>query len=220
VADAHAGWRDISVAFDAATPAWPGDTPFSCGWSWAMSEGASVNVSKWTLSPHIGTHADAPMHVQRNGAGADKLPLAPFLGDAVVVDVRDLVGAIGLNTLEARGAARGTKRLLLQTGRGCAGGSFPLAWPWLEPEAARAFVAAGLTLLAVDAPSVDDRESKTLAVHHAIFEGGAFVLENLDLRGVAPGHHELLALPLKTGAVDAAPARAFLRRVAASVGGG
>jgi arylformamidase len=66
-------------------------------------------------------------------------------------------------------------------------------------------------LLGVDCPSVDDRESKTLAVHHALFDGGAFVLENLDLRGVTPGRWELLALPLRVGAMDAAPVRAFLR---------
>jgi arylformamidase len=50
-------------------------------------------------------------------------------------------------------------------------------------------------------------------VHHALFGGDAFVLENLDLREVGPGRVELLALPLLTGAVDAAPARALLRPI-------
>jgi arylformamidase len=207
-------WRDISVAFDTATPPWPGDTPFACGWALSLVDGGSVNLSKWELSPHIGTHADAPLHVQRDGAGADQLPLAPFLGEAVVVDARDQTGPIDLATLEARGAVRGVERLLLQTGRSTAAGKFPAEWPALEPEAARALAGAGLLLLGVDAPSVDDRESKTLGVHRALFGGGAFVLENLDLRGVGAGRYELLALPLRTGAVDAAPARAFLRALA------
>ncbi len=63
----------------------------------------------------------------------------------------------------------------------------------------------------MDAPSVDQRESKTLPVHHMIFSGGAFVLENLDLRRVPDGRYELLALPLKVMALDAAPVRAVLR---------
>ena len=76
----------------------------------------------------------------------------------------------------------------------------------------RALVARGLRLLGVDAPSVDARDSKTLEVHHALFEGGAYVLENLDLRDVEDGEHELIAFPLKLLALDAAPVRAVLRR--------
>ena len=213
MADDPGAWRDISVAFDAATPAWPGDTPFSCGWSWGIADGASVNVSKWVMSPHVGTHADAPLHVERGGAGADQLPLAPFLGEAIVVDVRDLAGPIALGALEQRGALRGVKRLLLRTGHSTAAGTFPAAWPALDREAAAALVRAGLVLLGVDAPSVDDRESTKLAVHRAIFGAGAYLLENLDLRDVEPGRYELLALPLRTGSVDAAPARAFVRPI-------
>jgi arylformamidase len=69
----------------------------------------------------------------------------------------------------------------------------------------------GLRLLGVDAPSVDPRESKSLPVHHMLFSGNAYILENLDLRRVPPGPYELIALPLKLMALDAAPVRAVLR---------
>jgi arylformamidase len=204
--------HDISVAFSPGTPAWPGDTPFSCGWAWAMAEGASVNVSRWETSPHVGTHADAPLHVLADGAGADALPLSPFVGAATVVNVSSLSGAISLDALRAAGWRSGYARLLLRTDASTATGSFPEAWPALAPAAAEALVADGLQLLGVDCPSVDDRESKTLAVHHALFGGGAYVLENLDLRAIAPGEWMLIAPPLKVAACDAAPVRAFLRR--------
>lgn len=204
--------HDISVALSATTPPWPGDTPFTCGWAWALAEGASVNVSKWETSPHVGTHADAPMHVKRDGAGADALPLAPFIGPARVVDVSGLPGEISLVMLQRAGWTPGTVRLVLRTGATSARGTFPERWPALSPDTARALVRDGLKLLAVDCPSVDDRESKDLAVHHALFDGGAFVLENLDLRDVVPGPYQLLAPPLKVGPYDAAPVRAFLRK--------
>ncbi|HET9010470.1 MAG TPA: hypothetical protein VFN38_01585, partial [Gemmatimonadaceae bacterium] len=70
--------------------------------------------------------------------------------------------------------------------------------------------AAGVKLVGVDAPSVDERDSKTLEVHHALFGGGAYVLENLDLRGVAEGRYDLVALPQRLGGLDAAPVRAAL----------
>ena len=48
-------------------------------------------------------------------------------------------------------------------------------------------IADGLRLLGVDCPSVDTRESQTLEVHRILFDGGANVLENLDLRAIRPG---------------------------------
>lgn len=203
--------KDISIRFDTGTPEWPGDTPWSCTWAWEMTKGASVNVSRFASSPHVGTHADAPRHVRQDGIGADRLPLVPFLGRALVVDVSAVSGTISLAALREAGYAEGTVRLLLRTGRTIAEGTFPGSWPSLDPEIVRTLTNDGLKLLAVDCPSVDDRESKSLAVHHAVFDGGAFVLENLDLRTVTPGHYDLLALPMPVGAIDAAPVRALLR---------
>jgi arylformamidase len=48
-----------------------------------------------------------------------------------------------------------------------------------------------------------------------LFDGGAFNLENLDLRRVLPGEYELIAPPLKLMALDAAPVRAVLRELPA-----
>jgi arylformamidase len=81
----------------------------------------------------------------------------------------------------------------------------------LSVAAIEALIARGLKLLGVDAPSVDERESKTLPAHRALFAGGAYILENLDLRGAADGMYELLALPVKLAGLDAAPVRAALR---------
>ena len=207
--------HDISVAVREGTPEWPGDTPFACGWPWRMADGASVNVSAITMSPHVGTHADAPLHVRDGWPGADALPLDAFVGPARVLDVSDADGALELEALAARGELAGVARLLLRTGRTIAGGRFPDAWPALTERCAAALAAGGLLLLGVDCPSVDERESKTLAVHRALFGGGAYVLENLDLGAVAPGDYELLAPPLKLEALDAAPCRAVLRAAGA-----
>jgi arylformamidase len=206
-----AEYRDISIAYAPGTPPWPGDTAFSCGWAWAIADGASVNVSQWVTSPHVGTHADAPLHVEVTGAAADAIPLAPFIGPATVLDLsaakRDV---LSLDVLRAAGWRAGTERLLLRTDATVAAGRFPDRWPTLSVDAAAALVADGLRLLGVDAPSVDARESKTLAVHRTLFAGGAYVLENLDLREVAGGTYRLLAPPLKV-AGDAAPVRALLQ---------
>lgn len=201
---------DISVPFAPTTPPWPGDTACSCGWAWSRATGASVNVGKIETSPHVGTHADAPLHVADAAPGADALPLAPFIGAAMVVDVRGHAAPLDLATLRAAGCPAGVERLILRTDRTVATGAFPDEWPALTAETAEALVNDGLQLLAVDCPSVDSRASTALEVHHRLFGAGAYVLENLDLRHVPAGRYHLHAAPLKTGAFDAAPARALL----------
>jgi len=202
---------DISVTLRPDTPEWPGDTPFTCGWPMEMAEGASVNVSAFTTSPHVGTHADAPRHVRRGAAASDSLPLAAFVGPAVVLDVSGATGVLDRDALRAAGLEATPARLLLKTGRSIASGVFPGAWPALSADCAAALAADGLVLIGVDCPSVDERESKSLDVHHALFDGGAQILENLDLSRVAAGIYELIAAPVKLGGLDAAPVRAVLR---------
>ena len=202
--------HDISVLVRPGTPEWPGDTPFSCGWTCRLSDGASVNLSSITSSPHVGTHADAPLHVHDGWPASDALPLAAFLGEALLLDVSgEGDGALDIAPDDARLA--GVTRLLLHTGRSIAGGTFPAAWPVMPAATAAALARTGLLLLGVDAPSVDERESSSLDVHHALFGQGAFVLENLDLGNVPEGRYELVALPQRVEGLDAAPVRAVLR---------
>ncbi len=202
---------DISIALDTSTPEWPGDTSFTCGWSWQIAAGESVNVSAFTTSPHVGTHADAPLHVRDGAAGSDRLPLDAFLGPVIVVNLVGHSRVIDRRALRDAGLDTTPSRLLLRTDRTIAQGVFPSDWPVLSPACATELAADGLLLLGVDCPSVDARESKDLAVHHALFDGGAFILENLDLSQVPSGSYDLIAAPLKLVGLDAAPVRALLR---------
>ena len=208
---------DISVTLHADTPPWPGDTPFSCAWSWLIAQGASVNVSVLTTSPHVGTHADAPLHVRDGWPGAQELALESFCGPALVLDFTSPDAEITLDAVErALGRRVGdvlprVGRLLLRTGRTIAEGEFPDAWPVVTEACARSLLGHGLRLLGTDAPSVDLKESRHLDVHRALFGGNAAILENLDLRRVQPGEYELIAFPLKLLGTDAAPVRAVLR---------
>ena len=204
---------DISVVVNEATPEWPGDTPWSCRWTWDIARGDSVNVSCMTGSTHVGTHADAPFHVDSSWPTADALPLDSFAGPATVVDVTGHEGPLALASLGLPDAGVAGVRLLLRTGRSIAAGPFPGHWPWIADETIGLLLSRGLRLLGVDAPSVDGRDSKTLSVHRALFQGGASVLENLDLRHVTPGEYHLTAFPLKVAGLDAAPVRAVLRRI-------
>lgn len=211
--------HDISITVNRDTPEWPGDTPFSSRWNASIASGAGVNVSVFNGSPHVGTHADAALHVRDGWPGSHELPLQAFCGRAVVVDVGreireiahdELDGMVPGGLQERIGKAG---RLLLKTGSTTAGGQFPEEWPTLSEACTRALLGYGLLLLGVDCPSVDSRESKSLPVHHMLFSGNACLLENLDLRRIPPGEFELIAFPMKVMGMDAVPVRAVLREL-------
>lgn len=201
---------DISILVDAFTPEWPGDTPWTCRWTWDMARGDSVNVSCVTGSPHVGTHADAPFHVDPRWPASEALTLEAFTGAATIVDVSSHRGPLDVTSLGLAGG-RTVERLLLRTGCSIAGGQFPEGWPWLQHSAVNELLERGLRLLGVDAPSVDGRDSTSLEVHRALFGSGAFILENLDLRQAGPGDYHLTAFPLRFAGLDAAPVRAVLQ---------
>ena len=163
-----------------------------------------------TASPHVGTHADAPLHVRDGWPGSHELPLEAFYGPAVVVDVSRLEGEIAFDQIEPVISRFRLERLLLKTSKSVASGSFPDEWPSLSEECARQLLGIGIKLVGVDAPSVDQRESKSLPVHKMLFSGNAFILENLELRRTPPGEYQLIAFPVKMMSLDAAPVRAIL----------
>jgi arylformamidase len=119
-------------------------------------------------------------------------------------------GELGFDVIEPVIAPYRLERLMLKTGCSVATGSFPDEWPSLTESCARTLIGLGLRLLAVDAPSVDLRDSKSLAVHKMLFQGNACIIENLDLRRTPAGAYELIAFPVKMMALDAAPLRAIL----------
>jgi arylformamidase len=178
-----------------------------------MAKGASVNVGHVTTSWHVGTHADAPLHVIAGGAPSEAMPLRAFAGPATVVDARDASDGPVLTTEWLSAALDGRRipeRLLIRTGRSTGSGTFPAGWPSLTAEAAHWLARGGLQLFGVDAPSVDPKTATDLVVHRALFAGGAWFLENLALNDVPDGDYHLSAYPVLVVGADAAPVRAVL----------
>ncbi len=200
---------DITHPLSGATCAWPGDTPFQSRLTVRIADGAPVNVSAITLSPHNGTHADAPFHYDDRGARMADVPLEPFIGPCRVVALegRKSITAEDLRSLDLQG----TERVLIRTGSCPDLTRFNHRFTYLEPEAVRYLAACGARLIGTDAHSVDPCDSKELPAHHVCREAGIFILENLNLATVAPGVYELIALPLKLADGDASPVRAVLR---------
>lgn len=199
---------DISQPVSPATGAWPGDTPFSYRWTWSMQGGSSCNVSAVTASPHVGTHADAPLHFDPEGPGISEVKLDRYVGSCWVlqgprdrnIEARDLDGV----------EFERYPRLLIRT-RETSEASFPTSFVALTPDAAKRLDDLGVTLIGLDTPSMDPFDSKDLPAHKVLAASRIAILENLVLAHVTPGPYELLALPLRWEGLDASPVRAVLR---------
>ena len=200
---------DISPPISAATPCFPGDTAYLQRWNAQIGPGCPVNVSAVTLSPHLGAHADAPLHY---GAGADTIgavDLTPFLGPCRVIHAIDR-GALIMPDHLTHAVVSLPPRVLVRTCQRA-----PTAWSPIfsafAPQTITWLAARGVRLVGIDSQSVDPAESKTLDSHQQLLAHDMRVLENLVLDAVDEGDYELIALPLKLVTADASPVRAVLR---------
>jgi arylformamidase len=200
---------DITHPHSNALAPWPGDTPFQFKFVARLRDGASCNVGALTTGIHSGTHADAPFHYNDTGATIDTLPPELFVGPARVFAAsgRDLLTREVFAGLDAHA----TPRVLVRTNHCDDKSVFPGRLPTLASDVPAWLGAQGVRLIGLDVPSVDQVDSKTLPIHHALDTAGIVILENLDLRAAAPGVYELIALPLKIAGADGSPIRAVLR---------
>ena len=189
----------------------PGDTAYAQQWVARIGPGCPVNVSAITSSPHVGAHADAPLHYADGAAAIGAVDLAPYLGRCRVihaiacgplVEVRHLAHA--MHALPPRVLVRTFERA-------------PSTWSddfsAYAPETVEWLASQGVKLVGIDTASVDPASSKTLASHQQLRRLDLRVLENLVLDDVPEGDYELIALPLKWVDADASPVRAILREL-------
>jgi arylformamidase len=203
---------DISPPVDAQSPVFPGDTPYTQQWSATLTETCPVNVSAITLSPHVGAHADAPLHYDPQGAAVGALDLLPFLGRCRVIHAIDVGPLITIAHLQ-RALNDVPERLLVRTYRQFPHQQFDTQLTAFDPATVQHLADLGVRLIGTDTASIDPADSKLLPSHQAIRQRGLRVLENLLLDDVPEGDYELIALPLKLMTADASPVRAVLREL-------
>ncbi|WP_353235359.1 arylformamidase [Diaphorobacter ruginosibacter] len=201
---------DISAPVHSATPVFPGDSEYVQEWSATISPDCPVNVATITLSPHIGTHADAPLHYEPGGAAIGELPLQAYIGPCRVIH------AIGCGPLIqwehiAHALAGLPERMLVRTCQRMPVDRWDPDLAAYAPQTLERLADLGVKLIGIDSASIDPASSTTLDSHQVIRRRGMRVLENLVLDDVPEGDYELIALPLKLVTCDASPVRAILR---------
>ena len=233
--DGSAGrWVDLSHAYSDETIYWPTD---SLGFEFeelARGEtegGYFYSAFRFGSAEHGGTHLDAPYHFAREGDAVDEIPLARFIGPAVVVDVSGqatpdyLVTAEDLMAFEAEhGRIPNGAILMIRTGwsdrwpdrtaylgtalEGAA--AIPeLHFPGLHPDAARWLAAErSIDALGIDTPSIDYGQSTDFETHVVLYGANIPGFENVTNLGELPATGSfVIALPMKIAGGSGAPIR-------------
>ena len=203
---------DISPPVHEGAPVFPGDTPYQQRWAATISPGCPVNVSELRMSPHVGAHADAPLHYDPTGATIGDVDLTPFLGRCRVIHAIARGPLIEWSHIE-HAVADLPPRVLVRTYERAPIERWDGALAAYAPATIERLAALGVTLVGIDTASIDPADSKTLDSHQVIRRMNLRVLENLMLDDVPEGDYELIALPLKLVSADASPVRAVLREL-------
>ena len=203
---------DISPPVHTGSPVFPGDTAYSQQWVASIGPGCPVNVSAITLSPHVGAHADAPLHYDPTGAAIGDVDLHTFIGPCRVIHAMGC-GPLVLPEHIAHAMQQLPQRVLVRMYTRMPQDAFDDALPAFAPETIALLADHGVRLVGTDSASVDPASSKTLDAHQVLRQRGLRVLENLLLDDVPEGDYELIALPLKLTTADASPVRAVLREL-------
>jgi len=205
-------WIDISVRLHAGMPRWPGDDPFRLDRLRQQDDGGESVLSTLSMSAHAGTHMDAPLHYLAGGATMDNLPIPAVVGEARVIEIRNREAVTREELLE-HDIQRG-ERLLFKTRnseRCWEQEDFCEDYVYVSPEGAQFLAEKGVQTVGVDYLSVGAFKKDGPETHRFLLRAGIWIIEGLDLRGVAPCAYELICLPLKVAAAEGAPARAVIR---------
>ncbi|MBC7601658.1 MAG: arylformamidase [Ramlibacter sp.] len=203
---------DISPPISTVSPVFPGDTPYSQVWGATLGAECPVNVSKLTMSPHIGAHADAPLHYGNEGATIGNVDLTPYLGPCRVIHAIAKGPLIEWEHI-AHAMQNLPARVLVRTYNRMPVNEWDDDLAAYAPSTIEKLAALGVKLVGIDTASIDPAQSKTLDSHQVIRRLDLRVLENLVLDEIPEGDYELIALPLKLMTADASPVRAVLREL-------
>ncbi len=177
------------------TPNYADDPEPIYKWIRTIGEKSDYNLSVMGMTPHSGTHIDAPLHYINGSEDAASIQLERCYGPCTVVS---LTGALTGEDMDKL-LPHCRKRLLIHGGGEAS----------LELSAARVLAENKMILVGTDSMSIsfDDQETQ---VHRELLSNGILILENLDLGSAPDGDYILSALPLKLGGMEASPVRAVL----------
>lgn len=162
------------------------------------------------LNAHSGTHIDAPLHFQKDGATIDQLDLSQVIGHCKLFDMTSVSDGITQDHLENLDI-QPHDIILFKTINSAlpADQKFNSQFIFLEHSGAQYLVQRHIKAVGIDYLGIERGQQGHLT-HNALFDHGITIIEGLRLAEVKQGNYFLCCLPLALVGLEAAPARAVL----------
>jgi arylformamidase len=205
---AQGEWFDVSRPLRSTTPVWPGDRSFEL----RQRRGPGFVLSSFETTCHIGTHVDAPLHLDPSLTGIEKIPIGRCAGPAEVVVLPAMVEPVGPADLPVGWEPIET-RVLFRTDSHPIDEPISAGFTGLSAELVDWLADRGVELVGIDTPSVDVFDSEDVGAHRALLARGMTWIEGLWLTDIEPGRYFLVALPILLEGAEAAPVRAILKPI-------
>ena len=201
---------DVSQSLQKSTPVFPGDPSFSMVPFFSRENHDEFNLSILTMSTHLGTHVDAPLHYVDGGLKVDEISPDILVGHGIILDMRG-VDVIDVAVLEKSSWTK-EKRVFLKTDFSAElrQNNISKKQPYINDSGAHALMERGVKLVGIDSMSVDRINDQYAPVHKLLLSSGVIIVEGLDLSEVPCGTCRIYCLPLKISGGDGAPARVFI----------
>lgn len=177
-----------------------------------LADGKPLNISKYTLASHSGTHIDAPVHAIDGGLSIDQIPLERFAGPVVIAGVDcDAGTSITVDQILAGGPPPQRGDMLFVATGWDQHFDTPAYYehPDLAPEVGEWAVEQGLSLIGSDTltpelPVSRRREGFAFPLHRTLLGNDVLIAENLrGLTAVAGRRLTAYAFPVLVRGSDA-----------------
>ncbi|MBN8210343.1 cyclase family protein [Bacillus sp. NTK071] len=166
-----------------------------------------VTESRLSLDVHTGTHVDAPLHMMNDGATFETINMEDLVGQAKVIDVTNVKGAISDKDIESENIQEGD--FILFKSQNSFEEEFNFDFVFVGEDAARYLAERNIRGVGVDGLGIE-RSQPEHPTHRSLFEKDVIIMEGLRLKDVDAGQYFMVAAPLKLQGTDASPARVLL----------
>jgi kynurenine formamidase len=208
---------DLSVPLREGVQTYPGDPQLAFAPHSTVARDG-FNLLEVHMGTQTGTHVDAPFHFEDDAPTLDALPMSRFLGPGLIADVRGLGAREAItrtHLADALAAVQPDTIVLLHTGWSRSFGTAAyFDHPYLDADACRALLDAGVRTIGIDAINLDetpddDHPGVGFPVHHLVAQAAGVICENLtNLAAVGTVEPTVSLLPIAFIGTDGAPVRA------------
>lgn len=192
---------DLSVILNEETPVYPGDPNVKITAAGNLENDGYCD-HYISIGTHAGTHIDAPMHMVKNGASLDKIPLDQFIGQGKYVEIVDDNFDVVRNVDIEEGDI-----VIFHTGMSdkYAEPMYFEDYPVLSKETAQYLISKKVKMVGLDTGSADIDED--FPIHKLLLSNNILIIENLtNLSALKGKEFKIYALPLHLQ-IDGSPAR-------------